>query len=64
MFRYLWGISEYALCFHGYPTRFQNSVRIHGYVDSDWVGDIDNRISTSGYIFTMFGGAISWMSKQ
>lgn len=32
-------------------------------MDSDWVGDIDNRRSTSGYIFTLFGGAVSWMSK-
>ena len=33
-------------------------------MDSDWAGDIDSRRSTSGYVFTMFGGAISWMSKQ
>ena len=33
-------------------------------MDSDWAGDIDRRRSTSGYVFTMFGGAISWMSKR
>ncbi|XP_059076740.1 uncharacterized protein LOC131876004 [Cryptomeria japonica] len=32
--------------------------------DKDWVGDTDNRRSTSGYVFMMFGGAISWKSKQ
>ena len=30
-----------------------------GHVDLDYVGDLDNRRSTKGYIFTLFGGAIS-----
>jgi hypothetical protein len=37
---------------------------VHGFVDVDWAGDLDHRISTSGYVFTLFGGAISWMSKK
>ena len=37
---------------------------IHGLVDADWVGDLDQRRSTSGYVFNLFGGAISWMSKR
>ena len=28
------------------------------------VGDLDQRRSTSGYVFSLFGGAISWMSKK
>jgi phosphoribosyl-AMP cyclohydrolase len=36
---------------------------IHGFVDADWVGDMDCRRSTSGYVFNLFGGAISWMRK-
>ena len=36
---------------------------IHGFVDADWDGDLDNRRSTSGYVFNLFGGQISWMSK-
>lgn len=35
------------------------NLSICGYLDLDRVGDIDNRGSTSGYIFTMCGGAIS-----
>eukprot|EP00253_Pinus_taeda_P021085 PITA_21085 len=31
---------------------------------SDWVGDLDQRRSTSGYVFNLFGGAIIWMSKK
>ena len=36
---------------------------IRGFVDADWVGDLDQRRSTSGYVFSLFGGAINWMSK-
>ena len=39
-------------------------VNIHSFVDADWVGDVDRRISTSGYVFNLFRGAISWMSKR
>ena len=38
--------------------------RSHGFVDADWAGDLDRRRSTSGYVFNLFGGAISWMSKR
>ena len=31
-----------------------------GYVDSDYGGDLDHGHSTSGYIFTLCVGAISW----
>ena len=34
-----------------------------GYTDSDYAGNSDNRRSTTGYIFTLYGGAISWMSR-
>eukprot|EP00253_Pinus_taeda_P017380 PITA_17380 len=30
----------------------------------DWAGDLDQRRSTSGYVFNLFGGAVSWMSKK
>eukprot|EP00253_Pinus_taeda_P036216 PITA_36216 len=35
-----------------------------GYTDSDWAGSIDDRKSTSGYVFHMGSGAISWASKK
>ncbi|MCO5564741.1 hypothetical protein L7F22_018409 [Adiantum nelumboides] len=34
-----------------------------GYTDSDYAGDVDNRRFTSGYVFTMAGGAVSWRSR-
>ena len=33
------------------------------YVDADYGGCKDTRCSTSGYVFTMAGGAVSWSSK-
>ncbi len=37
---------------------------LQGDIDKDWVGDRDTRRSTSGYIFNMGSGAISWSSKR
>ncbi len=64
VFRYLRGTSNYSICYHGNSSGSQHLVCIHGFMDSDWVGDIDRRRSTGAYVFTMFGGAISWMSKR
>ena len=35
-----------------------------GYTDSDWVGSVDDRKSTSSYVFHMGSGAISRASKK
>eukprot|EP00253_Pinus_taeda_P006314 PITA_06314 len=35
-----------------------------GYTDSDWAGSVDDRKSTSSYVFHMDSGAISWASKK
>lgn len=37
---------------------------LQGYTDADWQGDLDERKSTSGCLFTLAGGAISWKSKK
>ena len=34
------------------------------YSDADWAGDVNDRKSTSGYIFIMSGAAVSWNSKK
>ena len=41
-----------------------DSLEIEGYSDADFVGDIDDRKSMSGYVFTLAGGAISWKSSK
>jgi hypothetical protein len=63
VFRYLHGNTSYRFSYQGRP-RLDRVLDIHGFVDADWVGDIDCRRSTSGYVFKLFGGAISWMSKR
>lgn len=35
-----------------------------GYTDSDYAGDLDDRKSTSGYVFMFGSGVISWSSKK
>ena len=40
-------------------TYRSDSLQVEGYSDSDFAGDIDDRKSTSGYVFTLAGGAIS-----
>eukprot|EP00253_Pinus_taeda_P006185 PITA_06185 len=35
-----------------------------GYTDNDWAGSVDDQKSTSGYVFHMGLGAISWASKK
>ena len=39
-------------------------LEIIGYTDSDFQGDIESRKSTSGYVFTLNGGAICWRSVK
>ena len=35
-----------------------------GYSDADWANDLDDRHSTTGNVFTMSGGGISWLSQK
>ena len=42
----------------------QDSGTCVGYSDSDWGGDLDDRKSTSGYLFLIGGGSVSWRSKK
>src|SRR3984885_4706766 len=63
VFRYLHGTSDYGLCYQGRPG-LDRVLDIHGFVDAEWAGDMDQRRSTSGYVFNLFGGVVSWMSKK
>ncbi|XP_041004064.1 secreted RxLR effector protein 161-like [Juglans microcarpa x Juglans regia] len=50
---------DYQLTF-----RRTDSLEITGYSDSDFAGCFDSRKSTSGYVFLLAGGAISWRSMK
>ena len=36
---------------------------LKGYSDADWAGQVDDRRSTSGYVFFVAGGPVSWQAK-
>jgi len=56
--RYLCGTIDLILCYQG------GDLKLRGYSYADWGGDPDESRSTSGYVFTLSGGAISWCSKK
>lgn len=55
--RYIKGTSDYALTFRAVKQTV-------GYCDADWGGDLDTRRSTTGYLFKIFGGVVSWRSRR
>ncbi|KAK3039791.1 hypothetical protein RJ639_027104 [Escallonia herrerae] len=58
IFRYLAGSTNFGVMF----DRDGAKGEVSGFVDSDYAGDLDSRRSTTGYIFTFYGGPICWKS--
>ena len=56
---YLQGTKDYM-----FMHRQTNNLDGISYLDLDFVGCVDSRKSTFGYIFMMVGGAISWRSVK
>ena len=54
--RYLRGTMSYGIHYSGHPAVPE------GYSDSNWISDVDELYATSGYVFTLGGGAVSWRS--
>ncbi|PKU76766.1 Retrovirus-related Pol polyprotein from transposon TNT 1-94 [Dendrobium catenatum] len=57
--RYLKRTRDFMLTYHR-----SDHLEIVGYSDSDFVGCLDSRRSTSGHIFMLAGGAISWKNVK
>jgi hypothetical protein len=57
--RYLQGTKDYMLMY-----KRTDNLDVIGYSDSDFASCIDSRKLTSGYIFLMAGGAVSWRSAK
>ncbi|XP_031112055.1 secreted RxLR effector protein 161-like [Ipomoea triloba] len=57
--RYLKGTKDFKLGF-----KQKDILDVVGYSDADFAGCVDTRRSTSGYVFIMAGGAISWKSVK
>ena len=56
--KYLKGTVDLALKFQ------KTNERLYGYSDADWAGDTDDRRSTTGNLFILAGGPVSWLSKK
>jgi len=57
--RYLKGATKFGIFY-----KKGENTKIIAYTDSDFVGDIDDRKSTSGFVFSLGTGAVSWSSKK
>jgi hypothetical protein len=57
--RYVQRTKSYGLLY-----KRSGNLEVVGFCDSNWGGCLDTRRSTSGYVFLMSGGAISWCSKR
>ena len=68
---YLKGTTDLSIIYHqdaeksleGTLSGIYDLEEIEGFTDADWAGDIETQKSTSGYIFTLTGGPVSWSSK-
>ncbi len=58
IFRYLQGTLQMKLQFGATPSK-----EVLGYCDADWDGDLEDRRSTTRFVFMIGGGTISWSSK-
>jgi hypothetical protein len=59
--RYLKGTLSLGIM---YKKGFGDVLQLTGWTDSYYAGDLDDRKSTSGYLFMLGGGVVSWSSKN
>jgi hypothetical protein len=59
LLRYLAGTANYNITYGA-----AEDTSLKGYCDADYGGDINTRRSTTGYVFVLNGGAVSWSSKR
>lgn len=62
--RYLKGTIGHKLHLGGSENGDIGNNTLVGYCDANWGNDINTRKSTSGYIFYLGGGVVSWSSKR
>ncbi|GJW81729.1 zinc finger, CCHC-type containing protein [Tanacetum coccineum] len=58
VFKYLKDTMNYGLSYVGYPSVLE------AYSNARWINHVEDSSSTSGWMFLIGGGAISWASKK
>src|SRR3954469_16406153 len=61
--RYIKATATFKLTLGNHNTSNQEII-LSGAADSDWAGDTNDRRSTSGYLFFLNDGLISWQSRK
>jgi hypothetical protein len=61
--RYLIRTKSYGITYSASPINNRDTNLFQGYADATYTNSDDYK-STSGYVFTAAGGAITWMSKK
>ena len=56
--RYLKAIASYGIHYTGYPKVLE------GFNDVNWISDADELKATTGYVFTLASGTVSWKSSK
>ncbi|GJV83251.1 hypothetical protein Tco_1523149 [Tanacetum coccineum] len=56
--KYLKKTMDYSLIYTGYP------LVLEGYTNASWISNTEDNSSTSGWVFLLSGGKISWVSKK
>ena len=65
-----WTALKRVMCYLKGTTNFGINYSKNGsqdcicYSDADWAGDVNDRKSTSGYLFQISGGAVTWSTKK
>lgn len=58
--RYIKGTMDLKLVY----VRNIDAEPLIGYTDADWAGDKNDRKSTSGYVYKVFGNTVGWSSRK
>ncbi|KAJ9507131.1 hypothetical protein QJQ45_004864 [Haematococcus lacustris] len=60
----LHGVLRYVASTVSHGLAFGGAEGLVGFCDADFAGDLDTRCSTTGFVFTMHGAAVSWSSRR
>ena len=60
--RYLKQTSTAGITYSKRPDN--EDLTLSGYTDADWAMDVDDRKSTTGYVFFLANGAVTWNSRK